>query len=221
MRNVDFLFWEIVGHSRLLANLPSGILTPNNSNLDDQIPPEIGLLLPGPQAEVSLPSQDHLGHNAAVGLFLADPTINRKIIANAIQQHSNPWITNLPSVTQHDLGFRQTLEDVSLGASLEFDVLEYLSQIGLKILALVQNTDDARMALQSGADALLVFPPTAAFEWGFPSAQSREQQITDIRSALTGLKVPLLGLLDVGERSLPLTWPSGLDAGVLRPRSLN
>lgn len=188
--------------------------------MPEQMPPEVALLLPGPHSAAPLPAKDRLPRGAGFGVFLANPILHIATLARELRAREITWIANLPSVIQHDEDFLRHLNDVGLGFAKEATLMRLLREAGLRVLAAVADAGQARQAAELGAEALVLLPPVAAFEAGFPSMRERTEQIARLRAGLPELRLPLLGLITEAEGRLPATWPPGLDAGLIRPSPL-
>ncbi len=197
--------------------MPAHILASSNPALPDEVPLEISLLLPGCQADDSLQFPFDDGRSYSMGIFLANPTLNIQSLSKSMIKNGVSWISNFPTVMQHDAAFRMSLEEVNLGPNLELSRIQELTDTGINVLACVCEPDDAYGAVAAGAKALLVLPTTRAFAHGFPSAAKRQQQLRDIRDSLSNPEMPLLGLITRSEADLPVTWPKYMDAAVVRP----
>ncbi len=213
----NILFWRIEPGSDSRHALPNGICTPNTPDIPAQMPAEVALLLPGPHSAMPLPDKDSLPRGAGFGVFLANPILNISTLARELKLREIAWVANLPSVIQHDADFLRHLDDVGLGFEKEAALLAELREAGLRVLAAVASAPQARRAAGLGAEALLMLPPVAAFEAGFPSMRERAEQIARLRAGFPGLRLPVLGLLTKAEGRLQATWPEGLDAGLIRP----
>jgi len=214
------LFWQISLKDRDSTDSPDGIFTRSNPVSSPQMPPEIALLLPGRHCDPRGLVLGPIPESAALGEFLANPVINvPKLILN-LRERGTAWVANLPSLSQHDDEFRQSLSDVALSYDREVANLARIKAAGFKTIATVCTASDASRAVEVGVDALFAMPAVSAFEVGFPSIRHRSDQIESIRTVLPELNIPLLGLVNKAEAAFPTTWPKGLDGAVQRPERL-
>lgn len=218
--NSEILFWRIVAPDGVRHDLPAGICATVNPNLPADLPPEVGLLLPGPQSSAPPPVADAVPANACAGVFLANPILNITTLTAELGARGIGWVANLPSLALHEPGFRGSLADVGLGFEREIEAMRLLRSAGLCVVAVVATPGDAEMSMDLGAGALLAVPPASAFKSGFPSARARAGQVAELRGGVPNIPIPVLGLLTDAEVSLRAAWPEGLDGGLCRPLPL-
>ncbi|KAA3625528.1 MAG: hypothetical protein DWQ08_09240, partial [Proteobacteria bacterium] len=157
--------WRIVTRSRLARQgrlLPDRIVTVAPGFGQSSMPDEIGVLLPtgaGPAALVEGLVEDPApSRGAIVGLFLAGPFLNIELEGRRLRQAGVSWVTNLPSVVQHDREFAVQLTDVGLDPARELAALAAFREQGFRIAATVSDAQGAAAAAETGADAMVVMP---------------------------------------------------------------
>lgn len=197
--------------------IPSSLFAASPPNLKTRLPFEVALLLPIQKVSDPVPQNAANLSQIAAALFMANPLLNVATWSRHLLDRGVGWISNFPSVAQHEPLFRDHLSDVGLGPAQERELLSEFRAAGLRTLVCVSQDDDAQAAVSAGHDALLILPQVPAFEAGFPSVQHRQEQLLSIRSAIKDATTPVLGLLQPAEAAMPTTWPNGMDAGMIRP----
>ena len=217
--------WAIVPRPGLAETiaLPSQICTACPSLRHPNLPDEVSLLLPvqpNPQSLVEdILATPALLQGAAVGLFLANPFFSPPREAQRLAEAGVRWVANLPSVAQHDREFAQQLSDVALDHTRELAALANFKTAGLRVLAVVSDTAEAKGAAALPADAVLVMPKSADLTAGFPSLHQRGTAAQSIATVLrdSGRRSMLLGLGTTSEAERPSLWPDAWDGVVCRP----
>lgn len=220
LQNDKILFWKIIASTVEREALPKGIYTQRNTIASPRMPPEVALLLPGQHCGPNRLELSKIPTNCAVGDFFANPVLNIHKLIQVLKSNNITWVTNLPSLSQHDTEFRHNLAEVGIGYEMEINALSQIKRAGIKIIAAAGTPADADLAKDLDLDALLVIPPVDAFETGFPSTFKRAAQIKIIRNTGISSEIALLGLVTQAENALVSTWPKGLDGAVMRPQPL-
>lgn len=203
--------------------VPSSIWTYAPSIPDDDMPPEVSVLLPTRAGSQSLIDVfDHQGTfdpAAAIGLFMSDPFLAVQREARRLKSMNVDWVSNLPTVEQHDDDFTQQLADVGLDRSREYTVLDGFKAAGLKVVVIITSAEGAVDALSLMPDVFIVIPRVSDFAAGFPSPRQRGAAAQLVRDAITdtGWNGPLLGYGDDREIEHPSQWPDTVDGMLFRP----
>lgn len=220
---LDCMAWRIVLRGAAGAGLPSLILTIGPRLRHENMPDEVGLLLPtnaGPKtlidAVVNDPSRCS---DAILGIFLANPFLNLGLEGANLKQAGVRWIINLPSVEQQDEEFSQQLADVALDRGRELACLAQFRAQGFRIAAVVADGPGATAAAAIDPEALVVMPRIADFAAGFPSLRQRGTAAQAVADAAreAGWSGTLLGLAEVREAEHEGLWPVRWDGLVCRP----
>ena len=217
--------WAIVPRPGLAETiaLPPQVGTACPSLRHPNLPDEVSLLLPvqpNPQSLIEdILATPALLQGAAVGLFLANPFFSPPREAQRLAEAGVRWVANLPSVAQHDREFAQQLSDVALDHARELAALADFKAAGLRVLAVVSDTAEAKGAAALPADAVLVMPKSADLTAGFPSLHQRGTAAQSIATVLrdSGRRSMLLGLGTTSEAERPSLWPDVWDGVVCRP----
>lgn len=222
MPGLTWLSWRIVPGLPDLG-LPTEIRTRAAALAEDNMPDEVGMLLPsGTDSEHLIEHVTRPPHPARppmVGLFLADPFLYIPVESRRLQAAGIRWISNLPSVAQQDEEFAVQLADVGLDAVREFDALARFRAAGFRVAATVVDADGARAAAAITAEAVIILPRVADFVAGFPSLRQREVAVQGVSRALREAhwSGALLGLAEERDTESRGLWPQGLDGLVIRP----
>ncbi|MDF1749190.1 MAG: hypothetical protein P1V34_09995 [Alphaproteobacteria bacterium] len=193
----------------------------------DSLPAEVSLLLPnqdGARALIKaihaaeIPAQDALG----LGLFLADPFFIVDHQIDALKAAGISWITNLPSVAQHDDSFAQQLSEVQFNLTRELDRLAEFKAAGFRIAVTVTDATGATAACALDPDMLIVLPHVGDFSAGFPSFRHRGVSADAVSQAAkkSGWEGPIYGLGTTLEAESVRLWPDVLDGLICRPQRL-
>ena len=180
-------FWRCHGQN---ANnkLPKGFISLSPTFIDANVPAEcLGLLPSGAGSRGllnDLAAQPALVANRGVGLFFSDPFLNITQIANFLEQHQIGWITNLPSIAQHDAQFRSDLGDVGFTVQAELSCLAQLRRPGIRTLAAISSSSHVDMLADCPADAVVVVQTTSDLQVSFPSIGQRQARLDSIDRAL-------------------------------------
>jgi len=220
----SFLEWRAYpfeAQQRTDRPYPRSLFAASPPDLSPRLPFEISLLLPIQKPSDPVPDNTENPANVAAALFLANPLLHVATWARHLRKRGVGWVSNFPSVTQHDDSFQDRLCDVDLGPAKERALLAEFRAAGLRTLVCVSHPRDAVAAVMDGCDALLVLPKTAEFELGFPSVRRRSAQIADIRAAVPQAGVAILGLLQPAEAGFPSAQPVGMDAAMVRPSKVS
>lgn len=221
----EVLLWRIVLRRSVARSpdLPTAIITAAPPFRTENMPDEIGILLPtngGPkQLIATVSSAPFLCTRSILGLFLANPFLNVRVDGARLTRSGVRWVANLPSVEQQDEEFSAQLADVELDRRREFENLAQFRAQGFMIAAVVATEAGAEAALAIGPDAIVVMPRVADFAAGFPSLRQRDTAARSVASALraAGWQGPLLGLGDAREIDSEQLWSASLDGLVCRP----
>lgn len=226
---VNRLFWRIVSGVSPGSDqprLPASVLTIGPAFDHESMPHEAAILLPtnaGPTRLIEQLINDRVAaRDAILGLFLAHPFLNVKIQAARLSEAGFTWITNLPSVAQHDEEFSRQLSDVDLGYDRELVYLAQFRAEGFRIAAVVSDDRGAADAAAVQPDVMIVLPRVADFAAGFPSLRQRSSAVQTAAEAAreAGWSGPLLGLGEAREADNPSLWPARLDGLICRPVSV-
>ena len=224
------LQWEIVyrkgsGYGDSVA-LPRTLRTLAPALDAPSLPPEVGLLLPtNPGTKqllrYALATDEDLAE-CALGLFLASPMLNFAIDGPRLAQAGLRWVTNLPSVEQHDDVFTRQLADVKLDHQLEFDHLTELASHGIKVAAVVSGSQATKAALKVAADMLIVLPKLTDYAAGFPSLRQRGAAVDEVYNTAERSKWrgPILCLASTAEAHSEVLWPDRVQGVVCRPNAV-
>lgn len=221
-RPVKTVLWRIAA-PRHADFLPSGFVTAAPTLPADQVPMEVGLLLPT--------GADHGGTLPALaatpagmpgqgfGLFMANPFLAIDREAERLKSAGIQWVANLPSTHQQDAEFRQQLEDVHLDWTREVESLARFGALGLKRLAVLSDETVCKAVLAAAPEAVAILPRVADFAAGFPSMLRRGGPAQAIAETLRaeGWSGPVLVLGSEVEAASPTLWPPGVDGLLLRP----
>lgn len=191
----------------VLIGLPEGFVTFGAAFSAPDLPREATLLLPGNTGSTGLlrdiAQVPERMFGLGVGLFLNDPFLNFRQVAKELLGLGVTWLVSLPSMAQHDPGFRSDLEAVGLSVDAELAHLAEARQAGMHTLAVVSSASQAAALARHPADAVLVIPTTADIQISFPSLTRREAMAAAVRTALKGdaPQVPVLTFLRSDELS--------------------
>ncbi len=223
---LNLMFWKIAlrgGRERTSHALPSALVTVAPPFRSDDLPEEVGLLLPNKDSLAdtlrAVEADPGKLRDHALGLFLADPFLNLRLEIERLDRLGLRWVVNLPSTAQQDAEFSQQLEDVGLDCELEYARLATFSAAGLGVIAVVADAKSAGSAVAAAPSALVVMPRVADFAAGFPSFRQRGAAALEVRRAIaeTAWHGPVLGLGDKSETEHEGIWPDTLDGLVRRP----
>lgn len=184
----SYLEWRI-HRGDATAALPTRLFAAHPRNAAAALPVEVAMLLPTQARNRHLP--DHAlpvsdPADSTLGLCLVDPFLRLDIVADRMQRHGIGWVSNFPSVAQHDPAFLSFLSDVESGFSDELARLKEMQDRGLRTLAILCHARDVPAAVQSGPDCIAYLPNVASFVAGFPSPAERNAQQSAIATALQG-----------------------------------
>lgn len=132
-----------------------------------------------------------------LGLYLGDPFLNHQRIAADLKNWSVSWVSNLPSVAQHEQAFRDDLENFGFSLADELASLAQYRQDGIKTLAVVSDVQHVDALIEHPADAVLVIQTTKDIQVSFPSLPQRlvlVHKVTD-RARECNLDIPVLPLV--------------------------
>ena len=184
--------------------LPEGFVTFGPAFSDPQLPIEALLLLPSGNCSRGLlqalrGASDLRG--CGVGLYLGDPFINIDRVASDFAEWSVSWVTNLPSIAQHDEHFRSDLQEVGFSVDNELEVLAQFRKHGFKTLAAISDTNQARTLADYPADAVLALQTTDELQISFPSASKRQAMARSVTETLPDSMIgkPVITLTNEGE----------------------
>lgn len=217
--------WSISLKPDLTKNIsvPDSIVTYAPSISDEDMPREVSILLPthpGPQALIDSISDAHACNaSIAIGLFMPDPFLAVEREARKIRAMGVTWVSNLPTVEQHDEEFTQQLADVGLDRSKEHEALAGFKSAGLKIAVAVASAQASLEAVTLNPDTLIVIPRVSDFAAGFPSPRQRGAAAQLVKDAIaeTGWRGPVLGYGDEREVDHSSQWPDCVDGMLFRP----
>ncbi|MEM7171440.1 MAG: hypothetical protein AAF530_14810 [Pseudomonadota bacterium] len=224
---MELLTWQIVWRSEktaLAMALPQQILTVAPAFTHQNLPPEVGLLLPslpGARQLVNYISDRPLDlTQSIIGLFLADPFFAVAREKGVLDRANASWVTNLPSVAQQDPGFFHQLADVGLDQELELERLAALKDLGVRIAITVVDGPSTAKALALEPAALFVVPRVSDFAAGFPSLRQRGAAAQQVAEAAKGAgwEGPIVGLSGPSEAAYERQWPTVLSGVLCRPR---
>lgn len=136
-----------------------------------------------------------------IGLFLSDPFLNTPQICAMLDRTGVNWMTNLPSLAQHDDEFLREIGDVGFSVAREIEALAAYRSSGFRTLAVVSSTTHSTAIVAHPADAVLVVPNTRALQVSYPSLPQREATVKDIQKKLraSGLDIPVFPLVTASE----------------------
>jgi len=220
------LSWKIVlraGVGDIAADAPTQVLTIAPTFRHENMPLEVGLLLPtntGPRQFL-----EEINHNppttrgAILGLFLNDPLLNIPTESARLLKSGFQWVANLPSVEQQDLYFSQQLSDVGLDRQREFDLLALLKSEGFKIAVVLADSAAVPAAVKLDPEIIIVAPRVADFAAGFPSPRQRGRAAQEVFHTTQdlGWSGLLLGLGERGEVDHESLWPNCVHGLLCRP----
>ena len=173
--------------SQALA-LPDRFITQSAVFESPDLPLECLALLPSGQGSLGLitdiNTHSGLSENQGIGLFLNDPFLNITQVANLLETHKIGWITNLPSIAQHEESLRRDLYDVGISMETELARLAEFRQQGVRTLAAISTLKHAAMLDQHPADAVVVLQTTEELQVSFPSFATRKPRYLEIRKFL-------------------------------------
>lgn len=224
--------WEI--HERLdkdapksasKAGLPTHIMTGPVPIISDKIALELAILLPNRKNDIEwLGTMDPTlfqSKRPCLGLFMSDPFLRIRHIAMSMQKMGLEWITNLPSVGQHEGRFLSHITEVGLGPEYELQQLYRFLEQGIRCIATIATKSDAEMAIDMGFDTLFVIPKVGAFEVGFPSQLSRDNMVRQISDLPRSDHIKILTLAKSSEIAAPNLWPRGTFGVVEQGRQIH
>lgn len=223
---VERLTWRMVlrgGTATQPAPLPPAILTVAPRFRHENMPDEVGLLLPtggGPQALIDAVAGGSAPcGETGLGLFLAGPFLNIRRDGARLARAGVRWIVNLPSVAQQDEEFARQLAEVGLHQARELDGLAAFRDHGFRIAAVVADGPGAAAAAAIRPDAMIVLPRIADFAAGFPSLRQRGAATQAVAEATQAAdwSGPLLGLATEAEADRERHWPHRLAGVLCRP----
>lgn len=189
-------------------DLPTGIVTFGPAFLDANLPTEVLMLLPSTEGSSGLlravGEAPQILRGRGIGLFLSDPFLNTPQICAMLHRLDVSWVTNLPTLAQHDDEFLREIGDVGFSVARETEALAVYRADGFRTLAVVSSTAHCAAILAHPADAVLVIPNTRALQVSYPSLPQREATVKDIRGNLTaaGLDIPVFPLVTASEKLL-------------------
>ncbi len=179
--------WWQCSQKALSYGLPQGFVTFGPAFSDPQLPVEALLLLPAGNCSrgllQSLRSAPIL-RECGVGLYLGDPFLNIDRVASDFAEWSVNWVTNLPSIAQHDEHFRRDMQEVGFSVANELEVLAQFRRSGFKTLAAISDTRHTSLFADYPADAILALQTTDELQISFPSASKREAMAQSVSEAL-------------------------------------
>lgn len=223
---IELMNWRIVPRSErisAMAEMPSSVLTGAPQFRHENLPNEVGLLLPtnnGPRKLIdTVVDAPDLCSDAMLGLFLADPFMNLAREHWRLSNAGVQWVANLPSTEQQDTEFSQQLSDVGLDHLRERDKLASLCSSGFKVAAVVTDVPVAVVMSKIDPEVIIVLPRVVDFAAGFPSLHQRGSMTQEISQALkkTAWSGILLCLGDSSELSHERQWPDAVDGLICRP----
>ena len=200
-----------------------GIFTIAPGFSHQNMPPEIAGLLPsneGPRAFIDrVLTQPNWPAQFALGLFMSDPFLSIESESQRLIAHGVQWVTNLPSVDQHEEEFTQQLSDVGLDQTREFNALTRFKEAGMNIALIVSAPEKIEQIVQLCPDAVIVIPKVTDFAAGFPSPRQRGSSVHAVHAALRerDWRGPVIGYGDESETSHQSQWPDVADALMSRP----
>ncbi|MZR32293.1 hypothetical protein [Sneathiella litorea] len=218
--------WRIVPRSEKkteMVDIPAAVLTVAPQLRHENLPNEVGLLLPtnnGPRQLIdAIVGTPQICNGSMLGLFLADPLLNLAREEKRLSAAGVKWITNLPSTEQQDVDFSQQLSDVGLDIRRERDVLARLRSQEFRIAAVVSDVAGAVQMSEIKPEVVIVIPRVADFAAGFPSLHQRGTVTQEVSLALrdAGWSGVLLGLGETSELCHERQWPDTLDGLICRP----
>lgn len=220
--------WKI--HERLdqdapKAALPTHIFTGPAPITSDKIPLELAILLPNRKNDIewlgTMEPNLFQSNKPCLGLFMSDPFLRIRHIAMTMQNMGFEWITNFPSVSQHEGRFLNHITEVGLGPEYELEQLHDFLEKGIRCIATIATKSDAEMAIEMGFDTLFLIPKVSAFEVGFPSQLSRDNMVRQISDLPRSDHIKILTLAKSSEVASPNLWPRGTCGVVEQGRQLN
>jgi hypothetical protein len=223
---IDLMNWQVRMRSEWRTDVdqfPTNILTAAPELRHENLPAEIGLLLPTNHGSGKLidtiVSAPQIYSAAMLGLFLADPLLNLAREQHRLKEAGVHWITNLPSTEQQDVEFTQQLSDVGLDIDRERNMLGRLRDGGFRISGVVTDVPGAKAMAEITPDAIIILPRIADFAAGFPSLHQRGSVTQEISHALKDAEWSgaLLCLGDKSELEHERQWPDAVDGLLCRP----
>jgi predicted TIM-barrel enzyme len=109
------------------------------------------------------------------GLCGTDPTRRIDRLLEEVKAAGFAGVQNFPSVAWISGGFRQALEQTSLGFEREVEMVRQARALDLFTLPVVYHPEDAPAMLEAGADALLLLP--GAILEGAPAARKARPEL--------------------------------------------
>lgn len=163
-----------------------------------------------------------IAQNCIVGLFVTDPFLNLPRIARDLLDMGVQWVTNLPTISQHEEEFSTLVDDVGFGVKAEMAALTQLAKAGMKIMASASNVSDATDIISTNPDAVFVLPTLRNLSAGFTSLTTRTLRLKSMREALEkhGYTGPVMGLLEREEAEKPKA-SYAMGGAILRPQVLH
>jgi len=142
-----------------------------------------------------------------IGLFLSDPFLNTPQICAMLERIGVKWVTNLPSLAQHDDEFLREIGDVGFSVAQELHALAAYRDGGFRTMAVVSSNSHCDAIVAHPADAVLVVPNTRALQVSYPSLPQREATVREIRKTLgaAGLDIPVFPLVTTADNLQPDT----------------
>jgi hypothetical protein len=223
----DLSSWRLVPRKRKnphISGIPGQFLTLSPRLNHDRLPPEVALLLPNQDGVRSLiagldGAATETDEPLGLGLFLADPFFVAERNVESLKQAGVIWVTNLPTVAQHDDSFAQQLSEVRFDLARELERLSAFKAAGFRIAVTVTNAAGARAACEINPECLIVLPHVADFGAGFPSFRQRGASADAVSRAAqsTGWTGEIYGLGTALEAESESLWPDILDGLICRP----
>lgn len=176
-----------------VIGLPAGFLTLAPAFVQPPLPVEALMLLPagtGSRGMLDAIAQAPSAVvNNGIGLFLGDPFLNSRRIAVDLRSWSVSWVSNLPTVAQHDEAFQQDLAEVGFSVASELELLFEYRCHGFKTLAALSDLTHIHHLRAHPVDAILWVQTTRDLQVSFPSLPQRQSLVRDAR-----LKMQQLGI---------------------------
>lgn len=150
--------------------------------------PEIGMLLPTTagtkQVTDALTTSPQLFKNAVTGLLVTDPTLNFERTVASLKAANCQWIANLPSISPHEVEFKNYLNEVALGIPTEVEMLTNFKTSGFKIMAVLADLSEAPLISTLSPEAVLIMPKVSDFLEGWPCITTRKNNEAAIHASL-------------------------------------
>jgi len=204
------LLWRCHHQTRSECQLPYGFLSISPAFRNDDLPLESIALLPGGDGTNELLQQLILWpertEGAGVALFLSDPFLNIKQVSSQLKNLGIDWISNIPSIAQHDEDFCNELADVDISIGRELKVLHEFRKQGFQTMATVSSKEHAITLADCPADAILVVQTTADLQISFPSLPQRlkkVRQIAELEGAANCSVLPVVTESDLPQIDYP------------------